>query len=503
MKKLILVFFPIILFIFPFKVHAQALPDISNSTFQVIDGGQGVLFDSYFGSQGLYPISQNASSQVISNFLGGADVYLTSSDFTVRPLSDIEKENIQSNFNTHFYDNTGRELSVNNLYYCEGSNGYVTAEFYIDSSGNLLFQDPNQSNYFLNVGLDNTKLSQYHNYFNWNEVYSDLATRIQNGNFNYFPDSITGNANEYFLWVGETAGGKPAKAGYILINNQNIPGTIVPVNTSGSIWHWYTNDLSLIQSVTTKGNFNPTTYATGNYSYNGYTYRYYVTGMNPAGLPNPINYDDWLNGTYGRCFGKEGTLWSELTPVENSIGFKKVRTPELPILSPDEMYDYNELQELQPEAVPEANPDFNPSSPIAPDNYPITYPFPGTVVNPSNLPLPGANNQLDPDPSPYGDLVTIDPTETLPDTIPLIDNLQNRFPFSIPWDIKRLLQGLSAQRQIPVFEATWYIQPLDYTWEFSLDLTDFDGIAQLFRTCFLISFIIGLALFSFKHFFGS
>ena len=508
MKKTLFFFFTLFFLFFPIHVNAQAMPSISSPTYSVIDGGQTDLINGNLINYGLFPFQEDSFKYILQTVLG-SNPYLQPSDFTIRPLTDIERENLEEGFTRHFYNENGDEIPLSDLYYVSGDNGYLHSEFYMDSNGNVLYGDLDKTNTLMNFGFSHGAFNPDSNYANWDAVYSDVAERIEQGNFNYYPGEIPSGSNTYFTWVGYGGSKGPIMAGYILIPNQNIPGQIVPLNreSDGTIYQWYTNDLNLISSVTTLGNYQPTTVKTGNYSYNGYSYRYLVSGFaNINGIPDSrlINYDDWANGNVKGdfIFGRQGTYYNELVSPEDSIGFKKVRTPEIPIISPDELYNYDELAQTVPEAIPEANPQFDPSAPIAPGNYPINYPSPAGVVIPSNLPLPGSQPGINPQPLPSGDIITIDPSE-LPDNIPFVSNLQSRFPFSIPWDIKRMLTTLRSNAVAPCFEISWYIRPLDYTWEFALDLSSFDQQAQLFRILFLISFIVGLAIFSYDHFFGS
>lgn len=138
------------------------------------------------------------------------------------------------------------------------------------------------------------------------------------------------------------------------------------------------------------------------------------------------------------------------------------------------------------------------------NNYPIT-------INPSDT----NNYDFSPTYNFYNDYHTIinNPSEgdsigsiedpSLPDNIPVLDNLQKRFPFSIPFDIYNLFKGLSANRETPSINTTVYIPVADYNWHIEYDLHEWDNIAELFRTLFLISFIISLAWWSYDHFFGS
>lgn len=101
-----------------------------------------------------------------------------------------------------------------------------------------------------------------------------------------------------------------------------------------------------------------------------------------------------------------------------------------------------------------------------------------------------------------GDIGNIE-SPSLPSDIPILSNLEKRFPFSIPFDIYNLLTGLAVERETPYIDTTINIPCVNYDWHIDYDLSAWNGVASLFRTLFLISFIIGLAWFSYDHFFGN
>lgn len=143
---------------------------------------------------------------------------------------------------------------------------------------------------------------------------------------------------------------------------------------------------------------------------------------------------------------------------------------------------------------------------------------PGSVVNDGNYPTNNTYNEHDynPDPNSYiynyytylnspgqGESIgTVDEND-LTDGLPILTNLQKRFPFSIPWDIYNLLQGMAVERETPYIDTEFTFPIIDYTWHIQYDLHDFDDIAELFRNVLLLAYIIGLAFFSYDHFFGS
>lgn len=92
--------------------------------------------------------------------------------------------------------------------------------------------------------------------------------------------------------------------------------------------------------------------------------------------------------------------------------------------------------------------------------------------------------------------------EDLTDNIPILSNLKYRFPFSIPFDLYNLFKSFSVPR-----ETLHFVGSIDfghyYTWDYDLDFTPFNDVAEILRNLTLLSFIIGLAYFSYSHFFGS
>ena len=165
---------------------------------------------------------------------------------------------------------------------------------------------------------------------------------------------------------------------------------------------------------------------------------------------------------------------------------------------PDYLHDINELPGI-------ANPDFNPLSDIDEFNYPLIYPV-STPISPSTLPNnnPGSNPNPNPENQPsLGENIGNISDPILPENIPFLSNLEFRFPFSIPFDMYKLLKGLSVPRETPIINTTIVIPRLNYEWNIYYDMAPFNDTVQLFRTLFLISYIIGLAYFSYDHFFGS
>lgn len=165
-------------------------------------------------------------------------------------------------------------------------------------------------------------------------------------------------------------------------------------------------------------------------------------------------------------------------------------------------YNYTYVTENPPAIIRSTNPNFDPTKEINDQNYPTNNTYNEYNYNPSTdsyiynyynyMNAPGQGESIG----------TVDENE-LTDGLPILNNLQKRFPFSIPWDIYSLLQGMAVERETPYIDAEITFPVIDYTWHIQYDLHDFDGIAELFRNLLLLSYIIGLAYFSYDHFFGS
>lgn len=77
--------------------------------------------------------------------------------------------------------------------------------------------------------------------------------------------------------------------------------------------------------------------------------------------------------------------------------------------------------------------------------------------------------------------------------IPLVGvGLDSIFPFCIPFDIYHFFEALAADPVAPHFEWRMYVDGLvDYT--FTIDLEQFNTVAQILRTMELLAFCVGLA----------
>ena len=165
------------------------------------------------------------------------------------------------------------------------------------------------------------------------------------------------------------------------------------------------------------------------------------------------------------------------------------------------VYNYTYVTENPPSADKYINNNYNYEGDTNYNNYPIYYNYDFPTYPTTNAYTTNIYNYYT-TPQIGGDVGQLDP-EDITDGIPILNNLKYRFPFSIPFDIYNLIQGLSVQREAPNFDWEIYLPVIDYTWEIDFDLSTWDTQAGIFRTCFLILFIIALAMWSYNHFFGN
>ena len=73
-----------------------------------------------------------------------------------------------------------------------------------------------------------------------------------------------------------------------------------------------------------------------------------------------------------------------------------------------------------------------------------------------------------------------------------LTNVTEKFPFSLPWDIGRLIQRFDVDPVAPVFDISIFSETI------TLDLTEFDELAAIVKFFVLIGFILSLIFISTK-----
>lgn len=510
MKKLFYFIFPFVICLFSFvDVKATGFA-LSPSTLNSLSSGAESLQYLSYAQNGVVPMS-GVSSDTLNDLLNehtqkSTRYTITAEDITsVVNIEDAPYEIVSAFNDMEFVYNGGEPLLLadrGNCRYCTFDNGYYSGYCIVASSGDLIYQDVTgyTEKPIAGIRIGGSELS-YNDYM---KGVSDSVDTISDNNFSFASDGSAVNSS-YYLFYGINK----QSAESLYISNMFLPGQIVPTNTSTNtiISSWYTNDLTLFNHNVIQGTSIDYTITEGQFSKNGYNYRYRVSfGTRGQSINTLISYSNWDNtNILNPCFGRTNTTYtSEMQAYENmSITTFLPTEGELEgdlsfAVSLGEAMD---IAGTVSGLIPYPNVVYDPSLPISDTNKLVVVPMDIAIDETPVIPVPDEDEE---------DIV-IDIPQTIPITIPddtnfevpIISGLQSKFPFSIPWDIKNMLKGLRSVRKAPKIEISWYIRPIDYTWNFSLDLTPFDGTAELFRTCFLISFIIGLCVFSYSHFFGS
>lgn len=514
MRKLKTFIYFFITFIFlstPIKAKASSVA-LTTESLNLLNSG--IDFLSYSGSvpYGFIPFvfsSEKNYQDIIENRMDKQDVFNVNGtpNITIRPLTTNEYSLLENAF---VYDDDGNIVSLQELYYGECDNGYFTEKFYCKNDGSIVYQNDDKTNPYLDVKFGGSELS----YLQWQNVYSSLSNDIESSDYNLNSDGNPVNSVSYYIYYGENTYSSGYPCVYLYIANQYQRGVIIPDTSrisqfNNGVTQWYTNDLSLFSYGATRGDLGTRfRYTQGSYTIDGYTYNYLVTFANNLGFYGNINYNspsDWLaSGPSGNgLFAKTGYYYNSALFNTNTESFRKIITDNDSI-DFSKAYSYSAIEDYVgtiDSVIPYPDSTFDPTASITALNYPIIYDV-DTDVSDVVIPFPDSV-VIDDSPAieyPLDD--TIDAT-LITDNIPIISGLENKFPFSIPWDIYNLVNGLSVTREIPAINYTVEIPIINYDWEIDLDLSMYDESAELFRKLFLILFIIGLAVFSYQHFFGS
>lgn len=157
------------------------------------------------------------------------------------------------------------------------------------------------------------------------------------------------------------------------------------------------------------------------------------------------------------------------------------------------------IANLRPGYDPVTDPSVDPAPALDPICYPDTIPTPvidptaDVVLQPAKDPTPSPN----PDPSPStSPKPTTQPTPSpgeIDSSQPVVD-LSKFFPFCIPFDLIHLVQALDADPVAPKWTLKLEPPQFPVEWEVTLDLSQFESLAKIFRTGETLLFVVGLIL---------
>lgn len=93
--------------------------------------------------------------------------------------------------------------------------------------------------------------------------------------------------------------------------------------------------------------------------------------------------------------------------------------------------------------------------------------------------------------------------ETLTDTVNSVlsngGKITQVFPFCIPFDIVSMIKGMKSAKKAPVWHFKYYFKPIDYTFEFTVDMSDYEQYIKIFRAGFVIFYVITLMLLTIRY----
>lgn len=95
--------------------------------------------------------------------------------------------------------------------------------------------------------------------------------------------------------------------------------------------------------------------------------------------------------------------------------------------------------------------------------------------------------------------VTDEDIGTLPDKVAAVGDITKLFPFCIPFDLVALIKGMKAQEKAPVWHFKYYFKDINYTFEFTVDMTDYEKYIKIFRAGIVIFWIIALMFLTIRY----
>lgn len=509
MKKIIYIILPFLILLYAPCIHVKAAFAVDPATLASLSSGAESLQYSLYASGGLMPY-QGSSSQDLSALLNSklekrSTYTITNNDITSSvDFNNVPYDLYQEILQWDWCGADGSTITIDDLVdakYITFDNGFYSGEAFVNGDGELLYRNitgegssERISTAQMRVGGSSASFEEM------SEAVIAVNQQLSGQSYQYdYNDPTSTNDYSFFLAYGWR--GNYAESLYIA--NMFLPGQIVPINTTNGtvISSWYTNDLTLFnhEIIYNNGGQGDFSVDEGSYSKGGYNYRYKVNFAthNQTNLSS-MSYSDWLNNINSNVsFGSNNTIYTS--------GMSAYDGSYVGTFAPTEGVFPADLSVAMSLAATEALADtlsgIKPM-PALDDEHAKGVVFPISIVWDPDMPW--VEDEEDDAVVPeIGQLLTDELPIGDDFSVPLVQGLQGKFPFSIPWDLKNMLKGLRAVRRAPNFNFSLYIRPINYTWNVALDFSQFDTVATIFRNCILILFVLGLAKFSYDHFFGS
>lgn len=250
--------------------------------------------------------------------------------------------------------------------------------------------------------------------------------------------------------------------------------------------------------------------------------------------PRSTSYPNFGTGRNVNCYGlgssyfavisgcNESTrvpygLYIDVGAGQTTTGTTNIKIPSNGTISAQSLEEIQDaISAIEPEVDPQTGIEILPIPDAFPEaeNLPLEVEEPEPPIPAGIEDFPTSDPSQVPEQDPQIDPSTTPTEDTLPDSaeqiqpmeeLQLVTGLQNRFPFSIPWDIYNAYKMLQAEKQPPEWEWEMKVNlPTGgvFTHTFTLSMEPVDSLVTLFRDLFLLAFILGLAIYSYNKFFG-
>lgn len=498
------------------------------------------LFRLGFLSGGVFPKNSTITdfADYIDNDFSVLDAYSVDfDDITITKAPDVWLDELNDAIGS-IYGQNGIISSNDDVYIGHVDNGYFTGDFYCDSQGNILATDSSMGSLLFNAKYGGDSFNNAY----WVNFYSDFIDTLNNQNLNFSLDEnidlSDNNLTSYYVAGRYWWDGRGLNKVYSVLyvpNSYDYGHSVAYTNgyNDGFANYYFSNDANY--SLITKHwaangvideNYSVFDTLNSNFTWDGYTYTKRITASSSLfseateymTLAEFINleptYDQYSHFVIlqDNGFRYDYTTYTELKN-EDVISFDSVGYGDN-ILDLSDTYSHGKTGSLidyidNTESI--YNDSFSYSSDITAENPIFVIPDDEIDVIASAIPFPGvipdeddttANPVLTYDEIIQPELsVAIDSFQNM--EIPFIQNLQNRYPFSIPWDIANFIKSFRSTPTPPAWNFDWKITvgSTTYIKHFEGDLSDFNSLAEIFRNLILISFIIALCKFSYDHHF--
>ena len=218
-------------------------------------------------------------------------------------------------------------------------------------------------------------------------------------------------------------------------------------------------------------------------------------------------YQVWVQPYNKSCYDYTGSVYGQYWVIRNGqfVANDTVGAQVSAGACPKEVPDVSPW--IKNPAIPDewriVRPGETPNPDEDPDDNPDVLPF----VIPIHPPTIDPDPDPDPDPKPDGKDDKEKDTETdivppipHPDTdidpVPAITSkygdITKLFPFCIPFDLVKLIKGLSAKKAPPVFHFEYKFKAIHYNFVVDVDLSDYEKYVKIFRYGMQIFYIIAL-----------